>query len=64
MSPLAILALLEGILSLWPKAQAVADELHRTGQWTDDEYARWKQRAEGIMASPAWQPEAPEPDGP
>lgn len=61
MNPLLILGLLEGILELWSTAQAVADELHRTGEWSEEEYAAWKAKTDAIMASPAWQPEPEEP---
>lgn len=61
MSPMLILGLLEGVMELWPKAQAIAAELHRTGEWTDVEYQAWKDKVETPMASPAWQPDETTP---
>lgn len=61
MNPLMILSLLEGVLQLWPKAKAVAEEMKRTGEWSEEEYAAWKTKADAMMASPAWQPESTEP---
>jgi hypothetical protein len=55
-----IIGLLEGILTLWPKAQAVAEEMHRTGEWSDEEWTAWKAKSDAMMASPAWQPDPSE----
>jgi len=60
MNPLVILGLLEGILSLLPKAQAVAEEMKRTGEWTDAEWEAWKTKKDALVNSAAWAPDIEE----